>query len=180
MSAFGVAPLAAASQPNSLADVGGLLGPRMAAGGLPGSVFGMPSQVPALQSAVPGVSGSTGLPFGAFTNPFTTPAQPQLPSTNPFQPNGVASGPGYGMSSVQPGLLQPAPPSGAFASTFPAPVFPTQAGLVEQQNGSSFGDLGTSKLGQRPLSQPAGISTNPFMTGSSVFASKPPTTNPFL
>lgn len=180
MSAFGVAPLAAASQPNSLADVGGLLGPRMAAGGLPGSVFGMPSQVPALQSAVPGVSGSTGLPFGAFTNPFTTPAQPQLPSTNPFQPNGVASGPGYGMSSVQPGLLQPAPPSGAFASTFPAPVFPTQAGLVEQQNGSSFGDLGTSKLGQRPLSQPAGISTNPFMTGSSAFASKPPTTNPFL
>lgn len=92
MSAFGVAPLAAVSQPNSLADVGGLLGPRMAAGGLPGSVFGMPSQVPALQSAVPGVSGSTGLPFGAFTNPFTTPAQPQLPSTNPFQPNGLASG----------------------------------------------------------------------------------------
>eukprot|EP00073_Rattus_norvegicus_P039504 XP_008767330.1 PREDICTED: arf-GAP domain and FG repeat-containing protein 2-like [Rattus norvegicus] len=92
MSAFGVAPLAAASQPNSLADVGGLLEPRMAAGGLPGSVFGMPSQVPALQSAVPGVGGSTGLPFGAFTNPFTTPAQPQLPSTNPFQPNGIASG----------------------------------------------------------------------------------------
>lgn len=180
MSAFGVAPLAAVSQPNSLADVGGLLGPRMAAGGLPGSVFGMPSQVPALQSTVPGVSGSTGLPFGAFTNPFTTPAQPQLPSTNPFQPNGLASGPGYGMGSVQPGLLQPAPPSGAFAGTFPAPVFPTQAGLVEQQNGSSFGDLGTSKLGQRPLSQPAGISTNPFMTGSSAFASKPPTTNPFL
>lgn len=36
MSAFGVAPLAAAGQPNNLADVGGLLGPRMAAGGLPG------------------------------------------------------------------------------------------------------------------------------------------------
>ncbi|XP_052023516.1 arf-GAP domain and FG repeat-containing protein 2 isoform X2 [Apodemus sylvaticus] len=180
MSAFAVAPLAAASQPNSLADVGGLLGPRMAAGGLPGSVFGMPSQVPTLQSAVPGVSGSAGLPFGAFTNPFATPAQPQLPSTNPFQPNGLASGPGFGMSSVRPGLLQPVPPSGAFATTFPAPVFPTQAGLAEQQNGSSFGDLGPSKLGQRPLSQPAGISTNPFMTGSSAFASKPPTTNPFL
>ncbi|XP_076779448.1 arf-GAP domain and FG repeat-containing protein 2 isoform X2 [Arvicanthis niloticus] len=180
MSAFAVAPLAAASQPNSLTDVGSLLGPRMAAGGLPGSVFGMPSQVPALQSAVPGVSGSAGLPFGAFTNPFATPAQPQLPSTNPFQPNGLASGPGFGMGSVRPGLLQPVPPSGAFASTFPAPVFPTQAGLAEQQNGSSFGDLGTSKLGQRPLSQPAGVSTNPFMTGPSAFASKPPTTNPFL
>lgn len=180
MSAFGVAPLAAASQPNNLADVGGLLGPRMAAGGLPGSVFGMPSQVPALQSAVPGVSGSGGLPFGAYTNPFATPAQAQLPSTNPFQPNGLASGPGFGMSSVRPGLLQPVPPSGAFASPFSAPVFPTQAGLVDQQNGSSFGDLGTAKLGQRPLSQPAGISTNPFMTGSSAFASKPPTTNPFL
>lgn len=177
MSAFAVAPLA--GQPNSLADVGGLLGPRMAAGGLAGSVFGMPSQVPALPSAVPGVSGA-GLPFGAFTNPFATPAQPQLPSTNPFQPNGLASGPGFGMSGARPGLLQPVPPSGAFAATFPAPVFPTQAGLAEQQNGSSFGDLGPSKLGQRPLSQPAGISTNPFMTGSSAFVSKPPTTNPFL
>ncbi|XP_051061141.1 arf-GAP domain and FG repeat-containing protein 2 isoform X2 [Phodopus roborovskii] len=180
MSAFGVAPLAAATQPNSLADVGGLLGPRVAAGGLPGSVFGMPSQVPALQSAVPGVHGNAGLTFGAFTNPFTTPAQPQLPSTNPFQPNGLASGPGFGMSSVGPGLLQPVPPTGAFASPFPAAMFPTQTALTEQQNGSSFCDLGTSKLGQRPLSQAPGISTNPFMTGASAFASKPPTTNPFL
>ncbi|KAL6034924.1 hypothetical protein STEG23_029350 [Scotinomys teguina] len=177
MSAFGVAPLEAATQPNSLADVGGLLGPRVAAGGLPGSVFGMPGQVPALQPTMPGVSGNAGLPFGAFTNPFATPAQPQLPSTNPFQTNGLASGPGFGMSSVGPGLLQPVAPSGAFASPFPTPVFPTQAA---QQNGSSFGDLGTSKLGPRPLSQVSGISTNPFMTGSSTFASKPPTTNPFL
>ncbi|XP_040587302.1 arf-GAP domain and FG repeat-containing protein 2 isoform X3 [Mesocricetus auratus] len=180
MSAFGVAPLETATQPSSLADVGGLLGPRVAAGGLPGSVFGMPSQVPALQPAVPGVSSSAGFPFGAFTNPFTTPAQPQLPSTNPFQPNGLASGPGFGMSSVGPGLLQPVPPPGAFASPFPAPMFPTQAALTEQQTGSSFGDLGTSKLGQRPLSQAPGVSTNPFMTGASTFASKPPTTNPFL
>lgn len=36
MSAFGAAPLAAGTQPSSLADVGGLLGPRVAAGGLPG------------------------------------------------------------------------------------------------------------------------------------------------
>ncbi|XP_075831888.1 arf-GAP domain and FG repeat-containing protein 2 isoform X1 [Microtus pennsylvanicus] len=180
MSAFGAAPLAAGTQSSSLADVGGLLGPRVAAGGLPGSVFGIPSQVPALQSSVPGVSGNAALTFGAFTNPFATPAQPQLPSTNPFQPNGLASGPGFGMSSVGPGLLQPVPPTGAFASPFPAPMFPTQAALTEQQNGSSFGDLGTSKLGQRPLNQATGISTNPFMTGSSAFASKPPTTNPFL
>ncbi|XP_055462638.1 arf-GAP domain and FG repeat-containing protein 2 isoform X1 [Psammomys obesus] len=177
VSVFGIAPLA--SQPGGLSDVGGLLGPRMPAGGLPGSVFAMPSQVPALQSAVPGASSNAGLAFGAFTNPFATPAQPQLPSTNPFQPNGLASGPGFGMGGVGPGLLQPAPPPGAFASTFPAPTFPSQAGLTEQ-NGSSFGDLGTSKLGQRPLSQPAGISTNPFMTGCSALASKPPTTNPFL
>lgn len=34
----------------------------------------------------------TSLPSAAFTNPFATPAQPQLPSTNPFQPNGLASG----------------------------------------------------------------------------------------
>lgn len=180
MSAFGVAPLAAATQPSSLADVGGLLGPRVAAGGLPGSVFGMPSQVPALQPALPGVSGNAGLTFGAFTNPFATPAQPQLPSTNPFQTNGLASGPGFGMSGVGPGLLQPVPPGGGFASPFPTPVFPPQAALAEQQNGSSFGDLGPSKLGQRPLSQVSGISTNPFMTGASAFASKPPTTNPFL
>lgn len=180
MSAFGAAPLAAGTQPSSLADVGGLLGPRVAAGGLPGSVFGIPSQVPALQSSVPGVSSNAALTFGAFTNPFATPAQPQLPSTNPFQPNGLASGPGFGMSGVGPGLLQPVPPTGAFASPFPAPMFPTQAALTEQQNGSSFGDLGTSKLGQRPLNQATGISTNPFMTGSSAFASKPPTTNPFL
>ncbi|CAO2630117.1 Arf-GAP domain and FG repeat-containing protein 2 [Lemmus lemmus] len=168
MSAFGAAPIAAGTQPSSLADVGGLLGPRVAAGGLPGSVFGIPSQVPALQSSVPGVSSNAAVTFGAFTNPFATPAQPQLPSTNPFQPNGLASGPGFGMSSVGPGLLQPVPPTGAFASPFPAQMFPTQAVLTEHQNGSSFGDLGTSKLGQRPLNQATGISTNPFMVSTTL------------
>ncbi|XP_024601224.1 arf-GAP domain and FG repeat-containing protein 2 isoform X1 [Neophocaena asiaeorientalis asiaeorientalis] len=136
---FGASPLAPASQPNSLADTGSLLGPGASAGGIPSSMFGMASQVPTLQSATTGGGGSTGLSFGAF-NPFTTPAaHAQLPSTNPFQPNGLATG-------------------------------------------SSFGDQGSAKLGQRPLSQPAGISTNPFMTGSSSspFACNPPNTNPFL
>ncbi|XP_058141849.1 arf-GAP domain and FG repeat-containing protein 2 isoform X2 [Dasypus novemcinctus] len=136
----GASPFAPASQPNSLVDMGSILGPRASAGAVPSSIFGVAGQATVLQSATTGGSGSTGLTFGAFTNPFTAPAaHPQLPSTNPFQPNGLASG-------------------------------------------SSFGDLGSAKLGPRPLSQPAGISTNPFMTGSSSspFASKPPTTNPFL
>ncbi|XP_053414027.1 arf-GAP domain and FG repeat-containing protein 2 isoform X2 [Nycticebus coucang] len=180
---FGATPLVPASQPNSRADMGSFLGPGVSAGGMPGSIFGMTSQVPTLQSATTGGSSSTGLAFGAFTNPFAAPAaQPQLPSTNPFQPNGLAPGPGFGMSSAGPGFPQTVPPSGAFASTFPPPMFSPQSSLTAQQNGSSFGDLGSAKLGQRPLSQPAGISTNPFMTGSSSspFASKPPTTNPFL
>lgn len=33
--------------------------------------------------------------------------------------------------------------------------------------GSSFSDLGSAKLEQRPLSQPGGISTNPFMVSAS-------------
>ncbi|XP_012614646.1 arf-GAP domain and FG repeat-containing protein 2 isoform X2 [Microcebus murinus] len=180
---FGAAPLIPASQPNSRADMGSFLGPGVPAGGIPSSIFGMAGQVPTLQSATTGSSSSTGLAFGAFTNPFAAPAaQPQLPSTNPFQPNGLAPGPGFGMSSAGPGFAQTVPPTGAFASSFPPALFPQHSSLTPQQNGSSFGDLGSAKLGQRPLSQPAGISTNPFMTGSSSspFASKPPTTNPFL
>uniref|UniRef100_A0A452EGR7 ArfGAP with FG repeats 2 n=1 Tax=Capra hircus TaxID=9925 RepID=A0A452EGR7_CAPHI len=163
---FGASPLAPASQPNSLADVGSLLGPGASAGGIPSS---SPSGRKASQET-------------AF-NPFTTPAaHAQLPSTNPFQPNGLATGPGFGMGGAGPGFPQTVPPTGAFASPFPPPLFPTQTSMTQQQNGSSFGDLGSAKLGQRPLSQPAGISTNPFMTGSSSspFAAKPSTTNPFL
>ncbi|KAM5229195.1 arf-GAP domain and FG repeat-containing protein 2 [Ctenodactylus gundi] len=180
---FGAAPLAAASQPHSLTDVGSLLGPGVSSGGAPSSIFGISGQVSTLQPAMTGGSSNTGLSFGAFTNPFAAPAtQPQLASTNPFQPNGLGPGPGFGMSSAGPGFPQTVPPTGAFGSTFPSPLFPSQTSLAPQQNGSSFGDLGPSKLGQRPLSQTAGISTNPFMTGSSSspFASKPPTTNPFL
>ncbi|KAM8778005.1 arf-GAP domain and FG repeat-containing protein 2 isoform 1-T1 [Rhynchonycteris naso] len=180
---FGASPLVTASQPNSVPDMSGLLGPGVSAGGIPSSFFGMTGQVPTLQSATTGRGSSTGLAFGAFTNPFTAPAaHPQLPSTNPFQPNGLATGPGFGMSSAGPGFPQTVPPTGAFASTFPPPMFSLQSSVAQQQNGSSFSDLGSAKLGQKPLSQPAGISTNPFMTGSSSspFASKPPTTNPFL
>lgn len=39
--------------------------------------------------------------------------------------------------------------------------------------GSSFSDLGSAKLGQRPLSQPAGISTNPFMVSARVHHGAP-------
>ncbi|XP_058425123.1 arf-GAP domain and FG repeat-containing protein 2 isoform X3 [Diceros bicornis minor] len=180
---FGASPLAPASQPNSLADMGSLLGAGASAGGVPSSIFGMAGQVPTLPSAMTGGGSSAGLSFGAFTNPFTAPAaRPQLPSTNPFQPNGLATGPSFGMSSAGPGFPQTVPPTGAFASTFPPSMFPTQTSVTQQQNGSSFSNLGSARLGQRPLSQPAGISTNPFMTGSSSspFASKPPTTNPFL
>ncbi|XP_011369946.1 arf-GAP domain and FG repeat-containing protein 2 isoform X2 [Pteropus vampyrus] len=180
---FGTSPLVPASQPNSLTDMGGLLGPGASAGGVPSSIFGMTGQVPTLQSATTGGGGSTGLAFGAFTNPFTAPAaHPQLPSTNPFQPKGLVTGPSFGMSSAGPGFPQTVPPTGAFASTFPPPLFSPQTSMTQQQNGSSFSDLGSAKLGQKPLSQPGGISTNPFMTGSSSspFASKPPTTNPFL
>ncbi|XP_049645252.1 arf-GAP domain and FG repeat-containing protein 2 isoform X1 [Suncus etruscus] len=170
-----VMPFAPASQPHSLADVSSFLGPGVAAGGSPGSVFGM-------ASPVPGSGGSSaGLAFGAFTNPFTAPAHSTLPSTNPFQPNGLVPGPSFGMNSAGPGIHQTAPPPGAFAATFPPTLFPHQTAVTPQQNGSPFGDLGSAKLGQRLLSQPTGISTNPFMTGpsSSPFASKP-TTNPFL
>ncbi|XP_058536753.1 arf-GAP domain and FG repeat-containing protein 2 isoform X2 [Ochotona princeps] len=176
---FGTTPLAPGSHPNNLPDVGSLLGSGASTGGLPGSIFGMRGQVPTFQSATTGGGSSPGLAFGGLTNPFATPAvQPQLPSTNPFQPNGLVPGPGFGMGSVGPGLPQTVPPMGAFASPFPPPLFPQPSLLAQQENGSSFGDLGSAKLG----SQPTGISTNPFMTGpaSSPFASKPPTTNPFL
>ncbi|XP_075421070.1 arf-GAP domain and FG repeat-containing protein 2 [Tenrec ecaudatus] len=169
---FGVSPLGPASQPHSLTDVGSILGPAGSTGGIPNSIFGMTGPVPALQSAPAG--GGVGFAFGAFTNPFTAPAaHPQLLPTNPFQPNGLAAGPGY---------PQTVPPTGGFVGTFPPPTFPSQPAITQQQNGSSFGDVRLAKLGQRLQGQPAGTSTNPFMTGasSSPFASKPPTTNPFL
>uniref|UniRef100_A0A8C3WX45 ArfGAP with FG repeats 2 n=1 Tax=Catagonus wagneri TaxID=51154 RepID=A0A8C3WX45_9CETA len=136
---FGASPLAPAGQPNNLADTGSLLGPAAPAGGTPNSIFGMASQVPTLQSAPTGGGSSTGLAFGAF-NPFTAPAaHPQLPPTNPFQPNGLATGPGFRMSSAGPGFPQTGRPAGAFASPFPPALFPAQPAAPQQQNGKGLG-----------------------------------------
>uniref|UniRef100_A0A8D0TRP4 Arf-GAP domain-containing protein n=1 Tax=Sus scrofa TaxID=9823 RepID=A0A8D0TRP4_PIG len=136
---FGASPLAPAGQPNNLGDMGSLLGPGASAGGIPNSVFGIASQVPTLQSAPTGGGSSTGLAFGAF-NPFTAPAaHPQLPSTNPFQPNGLATGPGFGMSSAGPGFPQTVPPAaGAFSSPFPPALFPAQPSGPQQPDGKGF------------------------------------------
>ncbi|XP_074167744.1 arf-GAP domain and FG repeat-containing protein 2 isoform X5 [Sminthopsis crassicaudata] len=139
---FGTSPLVSATQPSVLSDMSNVMGTGMSTGGIPSRAFGTVGHVSGLHTAVSGSnSSSTGLGFGAFTNPFIAPAAPhsQLPSTNPFQSNGMASG-------------------------------------------SGFVGLGTAKLGQRPMNHPVGISTNPFMTGSSSspFASKLPPTNPFL
>ncbi|XP_036624491.1 arf-GAP domain and FG repeat-containing protein 2 isoform X2 [Trichosurus vulpecula] len=181
---FGASPLAPASQPSALSDMSNVLGTGMSAGGVPSRAFGTVGPVSGLHTVASGSnsSSSTGLGFGAFTNPFITPApHPQLPSTNPFQSNGLASGLGLGMNTVVPSFSS-APTPGGFPGTFSPSLFPPQTLLVQQQNGSGFVGLGAAKLGQRPVNHPAGISTNPFMTGSSSspFASKPPPTNPFL
>ncbi|XP_007483367.2 arf-GAP domain and FG repeat-containing protein 2 isoform X1 [Monodelphis domestica] len=181
---FGASPLVPASQPSALSDMSNVLGTGMSAGSVPSRAFGTVSHVSGLHTAATGSNNSsgTGLGFGAFTNPFIAPApHPQLPSTNPFQSNGLASGLGLGMNTVVPSFSS-APTPGGFPGTFSPSLFPPQTLLVQQQNGSGFVGLGAAKLGQRPVSHPAGISTNPFMTGSSSspFASKPPPTNPFL
>ncbi|XP_042330001.1 arf-GAP domain and FG repeat-containing protein 2 isoform X2 [Sceloporus undulatus] len=108
-------------------------------GGVPSSVFGPLSQSPVLPPPSPAPA------YGACTNPFATSAitQSTLPSTNPFQTNGL--GPGSPFSG------------------FPIP-----------------------KAAQRPLIQPVGISTNPFVAPMSpaptvpFTLSKHPHTNPFL
>ncbi|XP_074167741.1 arf-GAP domain and FG repeat-containing protein 2 isoform X2 [Sminthopsis crassicaudata] len=181
---FGTSPLVSATQPSVLSDMSNVMGTGMSTGGIPSRAFGTVGHVSGLHTAVSGSnSSSTGLGFGAFTNPFIAPAAPhsQLPSTNPFQSNGMASGLGLGMNSVVPSFSS-APTPGGFPGTFSPNLFPPQTLLVQQQNGSGFVGLGTAKLGQRPMNHPVGISTNPFMTGSSSspFASKLPPTNPFL
>ncbi|XP_037670619.1 arf-GAP domain and FG repeat-containing protein 2 isoform X3 [Choloepus didactylus] len=121
--------------------------------------------------------------FGGLPPGGQAPFQVQPAATASRMLTGSYSfGPGFGMSSAGPGFPQTVHPTGGFASSFPPPLFPAQTSMAQQQNGSSFGDLGSARLGQRPPGQPSGSATNPFMTGSSPspFASKPPTTNPFL
>ncbi|EAW76523.1 HIV-1 Rev binding protein-like, isoform CRA_b [Homo sapiens] len=162
-----------------------------------GDPFAAPQMAPAF-AAFPAFGGQTPSQggfanFDAFSSGPSSSVFGSLPPAGQasFQaqptPAGSSQGTPFGATPLAPAsqpnsLADAVPPTGAFASSFPAPLFPPQTPLVQQQNGSSFGDLGSAKLGQRPLSQPAGISTNPFMTGpsSSPFASKPPTTNPFL
>ncbi|KAM9005528.1 arf-GAP domain and FG repeat-containing protein 2 isoform 5-T6 [Sarcophilus harrisii] len=180
---FGTSPLVSATQTSVLSDMSNVMETGMSTGGIPSRAFGTVGHVSGLHTAVSGSnSSSAGLGFGAFTNPFIAPApHSQLPSTNPFQSNGMASGLGLGMNSVVPSFSS-APTPGGFPGTFSPNLFPPQTLLAQQQNGSGFVGLGTAKLGQRPMNHPVGISTNPFMTGSSSspFASKLPPTNPFL
>ncbi|XP_074081451.1 arf-GAP domain and FG repeat-containing protein 2 isoform X2 [Macrotis lagotis] len=180
---FGTSPLGtsplAPPQPSALSDLSNVLGTGVSAGGIPSRNFG---HVSGLHTAASGSNSnsSPGLGFGAFTNPFITPTpHPQLPSTNPFQSNGLASGLGLGMNAMVPNFSSASTPGG-LPGTFSPNLFPPQSLLVHQQNGSGFVGLGATKLG--PVNHPAGISTNPFMTGSSTspFATKPPPTNPFL
>ncbi|XP_022443627.1 arf-GAP domain and FG repeat-containing protein 2 isoform X4 [Delphinapterus leucas] len=126
--------------------------------------------------------------FGSMPPAGQAPFQAQpAPPASRMLTGSHSFGSGFGMSGAGPGFPQTVPPTGAFSSPFPPPLFPPPlfpppTSVTQQQNGSSFGDQGSAKLGQRPLSQPAGISTNPFMTGSSSspFACNPPNTNPFL
>ncbi|XP_069071734.1 arf-GAP domain and FG repeat-containing protein 2 isoform X2 [Pleurodeles waltl] len=142
-----------------------------------GSVYGTTTQVPSLPLQ------NTGPSYGAFTNPFATSApapQPSMPSTNPFQTNGMVPGHAYGMS-VMTGYSAPAAAS-PFPQTFQQQAFAQPTPFVHQQNGASFGSFPTARPIQRQQGPPAGLHTNPFMAGppSGPFASRPPTTNPFL
>ncbi|XP_022443628.1 arf-GAP domain and FG repeat-containing protein 2 isoform X5 [Delphinapterus leucas] len=158
-----------------------------------GDPFAAPQVAPAF-AAFPAFGGQTPshggfANFDAFGSSPGSSAFGSMPPAGqaPFQAQPAPPGSGFGMSGAGPGFPQTVPPTGAFSSPFPPPLFPPPlfpppTSVTQQQNGSSFGDQGSAKLGQRPLSQPAGISTNPFMTGSSSspFACNPPNTNPFL
>ncbi|KAH0626037.1 hypothetical protein JD844_000736 [Phrynosoma platyrhinos] len=129
-------PASPATQPGvGIPDMSG----AFRVGGVPSSVFGPLSHSPVLPPPSPAPA------YGACTNPFATSAitQPTLPSTNPFQTNGL--GPG-----------------------------------------SPFSGFPVAKAAQRPLGQPVGISTNPFVTPMSPAPTVPftlakhPHTNPFL
>lgn len=61
---------------------------------------------------------------------------PSRTSPEPHVPH--STGPSFGMSSAAPGFPQPVPPTGAFASTFPPPLFSPQPSITQQQNGKGF------------------------------------------
>ncbi|XP_060112170.1 arf-GAP domain and FG repeat-containing protein 2 [Heteronotia binoei] len=167
-------PASPASQPGvSIPEMGG----AFRVGGVPSSVFGALSQSPLLPPPSPAAA------YGACTNPFATSAisQPTLPSTNPFQTNGLAPGT-FVVGS--PGGFSASPLSGLFASPLQQQQqqFHPQALVGHQHNGGSpFGGFPITKVGQ-----PVGISTNPFVTPMTTappvpFAlGKQPPTNPFL
>ncbi|XP_062840081.1 arf-GAP domain and FG repeat-containing protein 2 isoform X2 [Anolis carolinensis] len=147
-------PASPASQPGvSIPDMGGAF--RM--GGVPSSVFGALSQSPVLppQSPAPAYA-------GAFV--VGSPSSFSSSSSSPL--SGVFGSP----------LQQQPQPQ--------APLFPPQAVLAQQNGGGSpFSGFAVPKAGQRPLGQPVGISTNPFVTpmSPSPFSlAKHPHTNPFL
>nr|XP_020655432.1 arf-GAP domain and FG repeat-containing protein 2 [Pogona vitticeps] len=181
-------PASPASRPGvGLPDVAG----AFHVGAVPSSLFGTLSQSPVLPPPSPAPA------YGASTNPFATAAvpPPTLPSTNPFQTNGLAAGT---FLVGSPGNYSTSPFSGVFASPLqqqqlppptpppPQPLFPPQAVLGQQNGGSSFSVFSVAKAGQRPLGQPAGISTNPFVTPMATTPAVPftlakhPPTNPFL
>ncbi|XP_048372926.1 arf-GAP domain and FG repeat-containing protein 2 isoform X2 [Sphaerodactylus townsendi] len=172
-------PVSPASQPGvSIPEMGG----TFRVGGVPSSAFGALSQSPLLPPPSPAAA------YGACTNPFATSAisQPTLPSTNPFQTNGLAPG---AFMVGSPSSFSASPLSGIFASPLQQQQqhFHPQALVGEQQSGGSpFGGFPIAKAGQRPLGQPASISTNPFVTPMTTappipfVLGKHPPTNPFL
>ncbi|XP_062993388.1 arf-GAP domain and FG repeat-containing protein 2 [Elgaria multicarinata webbii] len=172
-------PASPASQPGvGIPDMGG----AFRVGAVPSSVFGALSQSPVLPPPSPAPA------YGACTNPFATSAvtQPTLPSTNPFQTNGLAPG---AFMVGSPSGFSASPLSSVFASPLQQqqPFYPPQPILGQQQNGGSpFGGFPVAKAGQRGPGQPVGISTNPFVTPMAAAPAVPftmakhPPTNPFL
>ncbi|XP_039180785.1 arf-GAP domain and FG repeat-containing protein 2 [Crotalus tigris] len=177
----GAFPASPASQPGvGIPSLGG----AFRVGGVPSSVFGPLSQSPVLPPSSP----ATAFGVPTCTNPFASPvvSQPTLPSTNPFQTNGLAQGT---FLVGSPGSFSASPLSGG---TFASPLqqeplfFPTQGVVGQQHNGgTSFGGFPAGRDGQRPLGLPAGYSTNPFVNPMAASPSprfgpaKHPPTNPF-
>ncbi|XP_044273195.1 arf-GAP domain and FG repeat-containing protein 2 isoform X2 [Varanus komodoensis] len=113
VSGFAASP---ASQPvMGVPDMGG----TFRVGGVPSSVFGALSQSPVLPPPSPAPA------YGACSNPFAAASQPALPSTNPFQTNGLAPGsPFSGFPRPRP----PGQPVGISTNPFVTPMAAAPAG----------------------------------------------------